>query len=249
VSRDFAPVALVTGGGRRIGAVLAERLAASGYTVVITYRTARAEAVDLARRLAGRAWRLDLACPGTFAALAGRLGRRFGRLDLLVHNAAVFPRTPPGSVKPRLFDRVVAVNLRGPFLLTQALIPLMRRTPGRPAVVFIGDAGARAMWPSYLPYCLSKMALEGLAAAWRRDLAPAIRVGLVRPGFALRPEGFPLAAWEALQARRPKPRGPSSPGEIAAAVLRFARAGFYNRELWTRSSSPGGHHRVKETGR
>jgi pteridine reductase len=153
--------------------------------------------------------------------------REHGRLDLLVHNAAVFPRTPVGSITPREWDAVFDVNLRGPFLLTRQLLPLLRRAPGGGAVLFLGDAGAGQLWPAYLPYCLSKLALERQARAWKKILSPAIRVGLVRPGLALIPPGFPEEAWKRL-GERERLRGLDSPEKVAEAVLRFARGGRYN---------------------
>lgn len=219
-------VALVTGGARRIGAAISRGLARAGFEVAFTYRTSRREAIALARETGGSAFPLDLAEPGAISRLPGTVGRELGRLDLLVHNAAVFPRTPAGAVTPAAWDRIFAVNLRGPFLLTQALLPLLRNPPGGGAVLFIGDAGAGRLWPAYLPYCISKLALERQAAAWRKVLAPRVRVGIVRPGLALVPERFPKAEWDRLRARGGA-RGPDSPEKIAAAVLRFARGGRY----------------------
>lgn len=220
-------VALVTGGARRIGAAVSRRLARAGFTVAFTYRASRREALALARETGGRAFPLDLSNPAGISRLSEAVGRAFGRLDLLVHNAAVFPRTPAGAVTPAAWDGIFSVNLRGPFLLTQALLPLLRKAPGGGAVLFIGDAGAGRLWPGYLPYCISKLALERQAAAWKKVLAPRVRVGIVRPGLALIPERFPKAEWERLRARGGA-RGPDSPEKIAAAVLRFARSGRYN---------------------
>lgn len=228
MSGGEAPVALVTGGGQRIGAAIARHLAAAGFSVIVTYRSSRRRARETARRIGGTAWRLDLLHPERFGHFAARLERVFGRLDLLVHNAAVFPRTPQGSLTRRAFDSVFAVNLRAPLLLTERLLPLLRSTPGSPAVVLVGDAGAAALWPSYLPYCLSKIALEHAGAAWRRSLGPTVRVGMVRPGLALKPPGFSRAAWEALRARPKGKGGLDSPDKIAAAVLRFFERGGYN---------------------
>ncbi len=218
-----APAAVVTGGARRIGAAIARRLARDGYSVVVTYRESRTEAEALASEIGGATCPLDLGAPGGFSRLVRVVEKRHGRLELLVHNAAVFPRTPLGSVSGRDWDRVFAVNVRGPFLLTQRLLPLLGAARGG-AVVFVGDAGARRLWPAYLPYCLSKLALEVQARAWRTLLAPRVRVGVVRPGLALIPPGFPPDAWERLRARR-APAGLDSPAKVAAAVLRFARGG------------------------
>ncbi len=225
-ARSAARAVVVTGGARRIGAAIARRLARDGFSVVVTYRESRDEAEALAAEIGGAACPLDLEVPRALSRLAGLVEKRHGRLDLLVHNAAVFPRTPLGSVSARDWDRVFAVNVRGPFLLTQRLLPLLRASRGG-GVLFVGDAGAGGLWPAYLPYCLSKLALEAQARAWRTVLAPAVRVGLVRPGLALIPPGFPPEAWERLRARRAR-AGLDSPAKVAGAVLRFARGGTYN---------------------
>lgn len=226
MSHAGGQVALVTGGARRIGAAISRELARRGFTVGITWRASRAEAVSLAREIGGRAFALDLARPGSIRGFAERVARTLGRVDLLVHNAAVFPRTPMATVSTRAWDGIFAVNLRGPFLLTRALLPLLRNGSGGGAVLFLGDAGADRLWPAHLPYCLSKIALERQAAAWKTMLEPEIRVGIVKPGLALMPEGFPEREWDRLRARG-GPRGPDSPAKIAAAVLRFARPGGY----------------------
>jgi pteridine reductase len=219
-------VALVTGGGRRIGAAVSRALGKAGYVVVLTYRSSRGEAAAIAREVGGAALPLDLSRPASFRRLAGRIRDSRGRLDLLVHNAAVFPRTPVDALTAAEWDAVFSVNLRGPALLTGALLPLLRDTRGA-GVVFLGDANAGDLWPGYLPYCLSKLALERLARGLRKILAPDVRVGLVRPGFALAPPGFPRDRWERLRAREGR-RGIGSPEGVARAVLRFAKGGDYN---------------------
>ena len=221
-------VALVTGGSRRIGAAISRALAESGYTVVLTYRTSSREGKSLAARIGGSAVPLDLSRPSTFGGFAARMGREPGRLDLLVHNAGVFPRTPVDAVTAAAWDAVFAVNLRGPFLLTRALLPLLRKSPGGAGVLFLGDARAGELWPGYLPYCLSKLAVERLAAGLRKTLSPGVRVGVVRPGLAMPPEGFPEERWKRLRAKKRGGRGIGTPEGIAGAVLRFARAGKYN---------------------
>jgi pteridine reductase len=227
-------VALVTGGSRRIGAAISRALAKAGYEVVLTYRASAAEGKELAARIGGSAVPLDLSRPSTFGRFAARLGRKFGRLDLLVHNAAVFPRTRAGEVPPAAWDAVFAVNLRGPFLLTQALLPLLRKGRRGAGILFLGDANAFELWPGYLPYCLSKLALPPLAAGLRKALPPDVRVGVVRPGLVLPPDRFPAERWERLRAQKAGRSGIRTPEGVARAVLHFARAGSYN---------PGTEHR------
>jgi len=216
-------VALVTGGSRRIGAAISLALAKAGYEVVLTYRASAVEGKALAARIGGSAVPLDLSRPSTFGRFADRLDREFGRLDLLVHNAAVFSRTPVGEVPPAAWDAVFAVNLRGPFLLTRALLPLLRKGRGNAGVLFLGDAFAGELWPGYLPYCLSKLALPSLAAGLRKALPPGVRVGVVRPGLVLPPDGFPAKRWERLRASMAGRRGIRTPEGVAKAVLHFAR--------------------------
>ncbi len=217
---DCRPVALVTGGGRRIGAAIVRELARTGFRVALTWRESREEAEALAAETGGIALSLDLRGPDRFAAFAARVRKVSGRLDLLVHNAAVFPRTPFGGVTAAAWDDVFAVNVRAPFLLTQALLPLLSEGPC-PAVVFLGDAGASELWPSYLPYCLSKGVVEAEARGLSRLLAPKVRVGLVRPGLALRSDDFPEGRWNALLARPGRSRRLDSPEKIARAVASF----------------------------
>jgi pteridine reductase len=223
-------VALVTGGGRRIGAAISRALARYGYDVLLTYRTGRGEASKLAAEIGGNALPLDLSRPLTFPRFAQRLQRAHGRLDLLVHNAAVFPRTPLAGMVPVEWDNVFAVNLRGPCLLTPALLPLMLRGAGGAGICFVGDAGARELWPAYLPYCLSKIALEAFAAGLAKSAPPGIRVGVVRPGLVLAPPGFPQARWERLR-RDARRQGIRTPEGVARAVLRFAGSGGTISEL------------------
>lgn len=221
-------VALVTGGSRRIGAAISRALAKAGYTVVLTYRGSSREGRSLAARIGGGAVSLDLSRPSTFGRFGDRLERRYGRLDLLVHNAGVFRRAPVGETTPAAWDEVFAVNLRGPFLLTRALLPLLRKSGSGAGIVFLGDAYAGELWPGYLPYCLTKITVLRLAAGLRKTLSPGVRVGVVRPGLALRPQGFPKERWERLREAKGKGRGIGSPEGVARAVLRFARAGKYN---------------------
>jgi len=218
--RSNQKVALVTGGGQRIGAAICATLGKAGYTVLPTWLSSRREAEALASEWGGKAFRLDLARPETFRRLAGRLASEYGRLDLLVHNASVFPRTPFTSVSLAEWDAVFAVNLRGSSFLTRALLPLMSSSPEGAAVCFIGDAAAHKIWPSYLPYCLSKVAMEAFAKGLEKTLPPGIRVGVVRPGLVLPRPGFTKAQWEHL--RRRNTGGIRTVEGVSEAVLQFA---------------------------
>lgn len=216
------PVALVTGGARRVGAEVVRRLARAGFRVVLTYRRSSREGRALAAEVGGKALPLELLRPAAFPAFASRLEAE-GRLDLLVHNASVFPRAPLESLDGAAVELPFAVNVSAPLLLTLALLPLLSRSRG--SVVFVGDALARRLYPSYLPYCLSKLAAADAARALRRDLAPrGVSVSLVSPGLALPPEGFPPEEWERLK-RKAGGTHLNGPEKVAEAVFRAARRG------------------------
>ena len=185
-----------------------------------TWFSSRREAEALASELGGKAFRLDLARPETFRRFTGRLASEYGRLDLLVHNASIFPRTPLASVSCAEWDAVFAANLRGPSFLTRSLLPIMSSSPEGAAICFISDAAARGLWPSYLPYCLSKIALEAYAKGLEKTLPSGVRVGVIRPGLVLPQPGFPKAQWERL--RRRNTGGIRTVEGLSKAVLQFA---------------------------
>jgi NAD(P)-dependent dehydrogenase (short-subunit alcohol dehydrogenase family) len=216
--------ALVTGGAVRVGRAIAEALAAAGCDVAIGYRrsatAARATVRDL-RALGVRAvaCRADLGQPAEVQRLAAEAVRVLGRLDILVNNAAIFARTPLATTTPPEFDRLIAVNLRGPFFLAQAAARIMGRRGGR--IINVADVAAVGAWPSYIPYAISKAGLVMLTRGLAVALAPRIQVNAVGPGLVLFPEGFPRARRRALARRVPMGRA-GSPGDVAAAVRFFA---------------------------
>ncbi len=229
VKKLTGKVALVTGGAVRVGLEIARALADAGADVAVGYlrsaEAARAAVRDLqARGVRAVALRADLGRPREARALVASAVRRLGRLDILVNNAALFFRTPVESTTPEQFDRLLAVNLRAPFLCSQAAARAMGRRGGR--IINIADVGAVRAWPGYVPYGVSKagvvMLTRGLAAA----LAPRIQVNAVAPGVVLLPEGFPRERARRLAARIPMGRH-GRPTDVAEAVRFFATCSDY----------------------
>ena len=222
-------VALVTGGAVRVGLEIARALADAGADVAIGYRRSAAEARAAVRDLEARgvraaALRADVARPREARALVASAVRRLGRLDILVNNAALFFRTPVLTTTIVQFDRLLAVNLRAPFFLSQAAARAMGRRGGR--IINIADVGAVRAWAGYVPYGISKagvlMLTRGLAAA----LAPRIQVNAVAPGVVLLPAGFPRVSGHRLTARIPMGRH-GRPADVAQAVRFFATCSDY----------------------
>jgi pteridine reductase len=184
-------VALVTGAARRVGRALALGLGRAGMDVIVHYYEA---ASDAARTVA------DLEALGVRAvSVQADVGRgddvrrlldaavsAFGRLDVLVNSASLFERTPFADIGEAEWDRVLAVNLRGPFQLSQGAAPLL--AVGGGTIVNIADLSAFQTWPSYVHHAVSKAGLVHLTRQLARVLAPAVRVNAIAPGHVLPPE-------------------------------------------------------------
>lgn len=227
-------VALVTGGARRLGAAIALRLHADGWRVIVHCQQSMAAADTLAAQLnAARAdsssvVQADLADADAAAQLVVASCARWGRLDALVNNAAVFEAVPLADVNAAAWQRTLDVNLRAPFLLAQAAAPLLAARGG--AIVNLTDIYAERPKTGYAAYCVSKAGLAGLTRMLAREFAPAVRVNAVAPGAILWPEGATPADRQALIERTPLARC-GEPADIADAVAYLLGAAFVTGQI------------------
>jgi NAD(P)-dependent dehydrogenase (short-subunit alcohol dehydrogenase family) len=166
-------VALVTGAGSGIGRAVALALAGEGYAVVLAGR--RAQALEATAALAPGAAFLavptDVADPAQVAALFASAQARFGRLDLLFNNAGTgAPPVPMEEISFAQWQAVVAVNLTGPFLCTQAALRLMKsQDPRGGRIINNGSISAQAPRPNSAPYTATKHAITGLTKSTALD--------------------------------------------------------------------------------
>jgi NAD(P)-dependent dehydrogenase (short-subunit alcohol dehydrogenase family) len=183
-------VAIVTGAGRGIGRATAGRFAAFGAIPIIAERDAvSGEAAAAALREAGHdalAIATDVSDPASVEALARQVEARYGRIDILVNNAALFadiPLTRMEDIDLATWDRIMRVNINGPFLCSQAVMPTMRRAKwGR--IVNISSNTVASGRPFYLHYITSKSALVGMTRSMARELGPDnILVNAVMPAL------------------------------------------------------------------
>ena len=189
---DDRPVALVTGAAKGIGRAIALALAGQGTDVVVNDIDAEAlaDTVGELERLGVRACGVagDIAAVDRHEQLLDEACSAFGVPDVLVNNAgiSVAVRGDILAVTPESFDRLIAVNLRGPFFLTQALARRMLAAPatGRPrAVISVSSANATLVAPDRAEYCLSKTGVSMMTKLYAVRLASAgINVYEVRPG-------------------------------------------------------------------
>lgn len=232
-----APVAVVTGGSRGIGRAIAVGLAEIGYDVVVNYRSDADSAADVRRRIQAMGRRCemvqaDISCGKDRAALVERVQTDFDRLDLLVNNAGVAPlnRVDLLEADEDSYDRVMAINLKGPYFLTQRVANWMieqRKThPERtPRIINISSVSAYASSPARGEYCLSKAGLSMMTRLYADRLAEfGVGVFEIRPGI-IRTDmtGAVRGKYDALIAAGLTPiRRWGTPEDVAEAVCAVA---------------------------
>jgi NAD(P)-dependent dehydrogenase (short-subunit alcohol dehydrogenase family) len=222
-------IALVTGASRGIGAATAEALGKAGAHVVLTARTAadleRAE--ERIHQAGGSATiaPLDLTETDSIARLAGAVAERWGKLDILMLNAATLGSlTPVAQIDGKEFSRVLTLNVLAAQALIAGFDPLLRKSEAGRLLAVTSSVGRhpRAYWGAY---GASKAALETLALAYAeevRNLSP-IRVAIVDPGStatAMRARAYPGE----------DPATLKPPGAVADAVLALLEGGFETGE-------------------
>ncbi len=192
----MTPVALVTGASRGIGRAVALELAAAGYAIVANYRQAADAALALQKAITERGGtcelaRADVSVSEDRQALLAFCRERMGRLDLLVNNAGVGPekRLDVLEATEESWDRVLNINLKGPYFLTQAaacwmLEQVRAGTLATGRIVFISSVSAFASSINRGEYCVSKAGLSMASAVWAHRLAgTGVVVFEVRPGI------------------------------------------------------------------
>lgn len=209
-------VALVTGGGRGLGAAICEALAEAGAKVVAA--DVRVELADeVAGRLAERGWdataqRLDVTREAAVDACIAAVLQRHGRLDIVINNAGIDVTLPVDELAVEQWDSIVATNLRGPFLLSRrALAHMKPRRSGH--IVNIASTAARRAWPNASAYHASKWGLLGFSHALHAEVrSHGIKVTAVIAGGMRTPflfDRFPDIDPAVLQ----------PPAAVAAAVV------------------------------
>ncbi|MBM3373793.1 MAG: pteridine reductase [Betaproteobacteria bacterium] len=229
--------ALVTGGARRVGAVIVRRLHAAGANVVVHCHRSRDAAGVLAAELnALRPASAAVACADLLdtAALPGLAAQAlsaFGRLDLLVNNASSFYPTPIDAIDEAQWLDLIGTNLKAPLFLARAAAPALRERGG--AIVNIIDIHAERPMRDHLIYNAAKGGLAALTRALALDLGPQVRVNGVSPGAIVWPEA---GAWEDPAEREAIVRRTilgrtGAPEDIAGAVLYLAGAPYVTGQI------------------
>jgi len=203
-------VALVTGGNGGLGQRICHALAAEGANIAVVYAKSQEQATGVARDLTSRhqidaaAFACDIVDAAAIERLIGDVGKRFGRIDILVNDAAYnksIPFPDLDGLTPELWDTILAVNLTGPMRLTKAIAPVMK-AQGRGRIVNIASVAGLGPTGSSIAYAVSKAGLIHLTRCMAVALAPETLVNCVAPGLLegtratsnLRPEQVERAA-------------------------------------------------------
>ncbi|MGB6687851.1 MAG: SDR family NAD(P)-dependent oxidoreductase [Terracidiphilus sp.] len=234
VSAEFdGLVVVVTGAAQGIGRGIATTLHARGARLLMldcnaAGLTATAESLRQRGGSSVNSIVVDLADHAAIAALTEQVAVLESKVDVLVNNAGIEYDLPLAEVTPELFDRVIAVNQRAPFLLTRALAPLFPASGG--AIVNISSIHADHAFPNAIPYACSKAALVALTRNLALELAPRhIRVNAICPGYIESPmldewlklSPDPQALLSQVQDLHPLGRV-GTPCDVAAAVAFLA---------------------------
>ncbi len=184
-------VALVTGGNGGLGQRICHALAKEGAHVAVMYAQSRDQAEGVARELTSRyqcnaaAFQCEITDDASVAALVDSVVKRFGRIDILVNDAAYncsvqFPDLD--GLTMEVWDKIIAVNLTGPFRLTKAVAPVMK-AQGRGRIVNIASVAGVGPTGSSIAYAVSKAGLIHLTKCMAVALAPNVLVNCVAPGL------------------------------------------------------------------
>ena len=189
---EQAPVVLITGAARRIGAAIATRLHERGYRVIIHYQNSAADAKKLCTKLntsrADSAHNLqaNLLDIDSVQQLADASIAHWGQINALVNNASSFYPTPLPRATNTQWNELIGSNLKGPFFLCQALTEELKKRCG--SIVNIADIHAHQPLTNHSIYCIAKAGNKMLTKTLARDLAPNVRVNGIAPGVILWPE-------------------------------------------------------------
>jgi NAD(P)-dependent dehydrogenase (short-subunit alcohol dehydrogenase family) len=215
-------VVLITGSSDRVGKAIALALADHGTRVVVHYFTNKDKAARTAQEIKGLG--------GDTLVVQGNLSQRndwqkikdkildtFGRIDVLVNNAAIFFKTPFFDAKIEDWDSFMNINLKSVFLGSQIIGGWMHDN-GSGKIINISDVSSETIWPNYIPYCVSKAGITAITKGLAKALAPNVLVNCIAPGTVLLADNHDKNLEETLIERTPLKRI-GSPQDIANTVL------------------------------
>jgi len=228
-------IALVTGGAKRVGKAIVTALAQRGCTIVVHYHTSQIEAEETVRELlaAGHtaiAVQADITQEADVERMIETAVARFGRIDVLVNNAAVFFRTPVETLTLNEWEQVIEVNLTGTFLCAHK-IGLRMREWGWGHIINMADVAGLRPWADYIPYSVSKACVITLTQGLALELAPQVMVNAIVPGPMLFQEDTPGEVRQR-EINKTLVKRAGTPEEVAEVVVFVAESDYSTGSLF-----------------
>ena len=229
-------IALITGASRGIGAAVAKAYAGEGAHVILVARTTGAlEEVDDEIRAKGGSATLvpmDLGDFGAIDDLGGQIFKRWGKLDILVGNAAVLgDLSPVGHIRPDVWQRAYDLNVTANYRLIRSMDALLRQSDGGRAI-FVSSGAAQSLPPYWALYASTKAALDAIAQTYAKETQnTAVRVNIVNPGptrSEMRAAAFPGEDPDQLP----------PPEHVSETMIHLAEPGFTQTGLWVVADAP-----------
>jgi len=221
-------VALITGSAKRIGREIALELQRLGARIAVHYRSDEAEARKVAGA-AGAVFQAELTDDRAVERMFHGIDAFFGRLDILVNSASVFSPAAADEATPEHWDAQMDTNAKAPFFVAQHAARLMQRNESG-KIINIADVAGEIIWPSYLPYSVSKAALIAVNRGLAKAYAPHIQVNAIAPGPVLFPEYYSDEQKNSAVERTLLKR-PGSPQDIVNAVVFLIENDYITGEM------------------
>lgn len=222
-------VTLVTGGAKRVGKVIVNTFAARGCRLVVHYHTSRQAAEETVQELVTNgheaiALQADITQEHDVDRMIEAAVSHFGRIDILVNNAAVFSRTPIETLTSDEIERVIDTNLTGTFMCAHK-IGLRMHNWGSGHIINMGDVAGLRPWVDYLPYSIAKACVLTLTQGLAMELAPKVMVNAIIPGPVLFQEDTPLDVQQR-EIEKTLVKRMGTPEEVARVVAFVAESDY-----------------------
>lgn len=232
--REGRKVALVTGSGRRLGRQSALALARDGWAVVVNYAHSAREAASTLKEIkaiGGDALsvKADITSSKQVNAMFNQTFGHFGRLDLLVNNAAIFPPSKKFTdITDELWDYVISTNLTGQFYCARAAARMMEKRGGK--IINFASLGGFQSWSEHISYNVAKAGVVMLTKSMAKALAPKITVNAIAPGTIIIPGEESNEIRHIEENKIPLQRYGEA-GDIVSAVLYLAYADYVTGQI------------------
>ena len=185
--KNSNPVAIITGGAKRLGREISYALAVAGFDVVISYRTSQKDAATVLKLIesVGRKCyilKANVTHIVDVKKIISTALQKFGRIDILINNAAIFPKSNLTTTTEKIWDKTFSTNLKSIFLTSKEVAPVFKKQ-NCGQIINLSSVGGIEAWKNHLPYSVAKAGVIHLTKILAKELAPFVRVNSVAPGL------------------------------------------------------------------